>query len=237
MFRSAAVVVFVLTVAGCKPVKPIKPIMPDEIEKSDKPDKPPDMEKALQSQMTAQMKVEITSVRLTQRADGTFAGTATAADGTTFDVTTSPDPKHNGFEWTAVTSPASVERLVRDRLAAHKLDVSTLYMKKQPEGGYGGTATTTNGDTFEIEVEVPPRDAPAREEVMLNVTPGQATVERLVGEDIEKDTGVKVKSFALNRKGPGVYTGTATQENDVLTVTTKMDGPQLTWTFRSRKQP
>lgn len=212
MYRFAArafvVALFAVLVAGCGASKDA-------------------MEKAVSEEMKKSLNTDITTISLTKQADGSYAGTASATNGNTYDVTTTA-PKGGKFEWTAVLAQASVEKLIREHMKTSlDADVTVADMKKQPDGSYTGTATAANGDTYEVTA-----GAPTQAGIQMNYVAGQNTVERLVREDIEKQTKAKIKSFALTRKGPGTYTGTATQENGgVLVVNTKLDGNSLRWTF------
>ncbi len=210
MTRSAVFACLLAVIAGCSAGKT-------------------DMEKSVKQEMKTALNVEITAVSLTKQSDGGYSGTATAANGDTYDVTATAPSSDGRFEWKAVVTQSTVERMLRDHLkTTMTIEVSALDLKKQPDGGYTGTANAANGDTYEVTA-----GAPAKEGIALGVVPGQSTVERMVSEDIEKQTKAKIKSFALTRKGPGTYTGTATQENGgVLVITTKLDGQNLTWTFR-----
>lgn len=211
MFRFAALVPVCLVAAlaaGCAPGKA-------------------GIEKSIRDEMKSSLGVEITKVDLDKQADGTFSGTATAANGDTYDVTTSP-PKGGKVEWKAVVAKNTIERMLRDHIKTSlKAEVTALELNKQPDGTYSGTATTAPGNTYEVTAS-----APKVEGVMLNAVPAQSYVERLVREDIEKKSKVKVMSLDLTRQGPGTYTGTAALANGaVLAIGTKMDGPNLTWTF------
>ncbi len=186
-----------------------------------------EVEKAVREEMKKSLNAEITAISLTKQPDGTFAGTASATNGHTYDVTTTA-PKGGKFEWTAVLTKESVEKLIRERMkTSFGVDFTVADLQKQADGSYTGTGTGTNGDTYEVTA-----GAPTAAGINFNFVPGQSTVERLMREDIEKQTKAKIKSFVLTRKGPGTYSGTATQENGgVLSVSTKMDGMSLRWSF------
>jgi uncharacterized protein with FMN-binding domain len=207
--RALVVALFAVLVAGCGASKD-------------------SMEKAVSEEMKKNLNTDITAISLTKQADGTYAGTATAANGNTYDVTTTA-PKGGKFEWTAVLAKESVEKLIREHMKTSlNADVTVTDMTKQADGSYTGTAAAANGDTYEVTA-----GAPTAAGIQMNYVAAQNTVERLVREDIEKQTRAKIKSFALTRKGPGVYTGTATQENGgVLSINTKLEGSSLTWTYR-----
>ncbi|MBP3960418.1 hypothetical protein J8F10_34765 [Gemmata sp. G18] len=214
MFRFAILVapLFALAVTGCAPGKL-------------------DIEKSVKAEMNTSLGTEITAIDLAKQSDGGYAGTATAANGNTYDVTTTA-PSSGRFEWKAVPAQSTVESMVREHLKkALAVDVSALDLKKQPDGGYTGTATTVRADTYEVAVGAPTKE----QGIVLNATPGQSTVERLVREGIEAQMKTKIKSFALTRRAPGTYTGTATLEKGpALSISTTMEGQNLTWKIEPR---
>ena len=134
MFRFAALVpvcLVVVLVAGCAPGKS-------------------DIEKSIRNEMKSSLGVEISTVDLQKQSDGTYTGTATAANGDIYDVTTTP-PKSGKTEWKAVPSQIMVERLVRADLEAKtQTKVQSLALTKSSPGNYTGTAELTNGKKFKV---------------------------------------------------------------------------------------
>ncbi len=135
MFRFAAFVVPVLSLAltGCAPSK-------SEIEKS------------IKNEMKTALGVEITAVNLSKQADGGYVGTATAADGDTYDVTARP-PQGGKAEWTAVPGQAALEKTVRQSLETQtQLKVQSLSLTKQSGPGvYTGVAVFEGGERAKVD--------------------------------------------------------------------------------------
>lgn len=132
MTRSAVFACLLAVIAGCSAGKT-------------------DMEKSVKQEMKTALNVEITAVSLTKQSDGGYSGTATAANGDTYDVTATAPSSDGRFEWKAVVTQSTVERMLRDHLkTTMTIEVSALDLKKQPDGGYTGTANAANGDTYEV---------------------------------------------------------------------------------------
>ena len=71
-------------------------------------------------------------------------GTATAANGDTYDVVAQP-PKGGRSEWTATPAQVTIEKMLRDMINAQNTSkVKTLAVTKQGPGAYTGTATLEN---------------------------------------------------------------------------------------------
>jgi hypothetical protein len=119
-----------------------------------------------------------------------------------------------------------VERSIRDEMKT-KLGVviSSLDLKKQGDGSYAGTATAQNGDVYEVTTQ-PPRG----NKIEWKAIPGQAMVEKMVREGIEKQMSTKVLTLRLTKSGPGSYSGTADLATGAkVTVTTRVEGAQILW--------
>jgi hypothetical protein len=121
---------------------------------------------------------------------------------------------------------ARLERTIREEMKTKlSVEVASFDLKKQPDGGYAGTATAANGETYDVTA-TPPRDG--RTEWLA--VPGRATLERQIREGIEAQTKAKLKSLDLAPQSPGVYAGTAVLESgDRLKITTYMEGTMVMW--------
>jgi uncharacterized protein with FMN-binding domain len=207
-FALAVTVCLVAVLVGCAPSKG-------------------DIEKSIKDEIKSRLGVEATAVNPTKQSDGGYTGTATAANGDVYDITVAPASRRRA-EWKAVVSQGTVERMLRDHLKNNlKMEVAKMELTKEPDGNYSGTATATNGETIEVRAD------PKPEGIALNAVVAQPTVERLVREDVEKRTMVKVKSLNLTRQGPGTYTGTLDLANgEKLNVSTRMEGGKLLWEYK-----
>jgi hypothetical protein len=121
-------------------------------------------------------------------------------------------------------SKSAIESSIRDEMKkSMNVEVSAIDLTKQPDGGYTGTATTTAGDAYDVQVS--PTQGNRTE---WKAVPGQAMLEKQVSTEIAKQVGSQVKSFALNKTGFGTYTGTATLANGQrMDVRTMLDGKQI----------
>jgi hypothetical protein len=128
VFRSFALVLAVCLVAGLAGCAPSTN----------------DIDKALREEIKSKMNVEITSTNLTKQPDGSYTGTATAANGDVYDVTVS-QPKRGEFQWKAIAGQALVEKKLREWLEGeYKSKVKTLVLTKREPGVYNGTTVLEN---------------------------------------------------------------------------------------------
>jgi|GEM_PF-6656821 len=123
-------------------------------------------------------------------------------------------------------SEREVEQVIREGLKVDQdVDVVTVNLTKQPDGGYLGTATATNGDTYDVTVE-PPKGGRVR----WRAAASQAMVERFVRERIEERYFSKVKALDLKKQGNGTYTGTAELEDgNRIQISATTTGQKLRW--------
>jgi hypothetical protein len=186
---------------------------------------PVDAERSVRDGMKAQMGIDVAAVNVTRQPDGSFAGTATAANGDVYNVRASV----SGDGWSVlqvVLADETIERMIRDHLATN-MQVAATEVKKQSDGGFTGTATATNGTVYEVSAS-----APTARGIALNATLAQPTIENRVRADIEAKLDARVKGFALTRHGPCHFTGTATlTDGTLLDVETHLEGAQLVWSF------
>jgi len=104
-----------------------------------------DIEKSIKEEMKKTNNVEITSVSLTKKDDGSYDGTATAANGDVYDVTTAA-PSGVKIEWKALPGEPMVERLVREDIEAKfKVIVKRFNLTKHEPGNYTGVVETDGG--------------------------------------------------------------------------------------------
>jgi len=104
-----------------------------------------DVENSIREEMKSSLGVNITSLDLKKQGDGSYVGTATAANGDVYDVTTSP-PSNNKIEWKAIPGQAMVERLVRAGLKEQlSANVKSLQLTKNGPGSYTGPAELETG--------------------------------------------------------------------------------------------
>ncbi len=122
-------------------------------------------------------------------------------------------------------SQAEVEKTVRDGMKATQgVEVEKLTLAEQG-GGYVGTATATNGDTYDVTVSPPKRGR-----FQWNAVASQATVERILREKIERTHQLRVVRLELAKESPGAYTGTVELEDGTRwKVSTSMMGSELKW--------
>lgn len=105
--------------------------------------------------------------------------------------------------------------------------IQSLALTKQPDGGYAGTATADNGDTYDVTVTAPTGIDRRYEWKAL---PGQAMIDRIVRQGIEQQLHSKVAALQLTKGGGGLYSGTATLETGGrVAVKTRMQGNQVLW--------
>lgn len=123
-------------------------------------------------------------------------------------------------------SEREVEQVIREGLKVdHDVDVATINLTKQPDGGYLGTATATNGDTYDVTVE-PPKGGRVR----WRAAASQAMVERFVRERIEERYFIGVKTLELKKQSNGTYTGTAELVDDSkIQISVTTTGQKLHW--------
>jgi hypothetical protein len=104
--------------------------------------------------MKTSLGVEITSTNLTKQSDGSYTGTATAANGDVYEVTTEV-PKGGQVEWKAVPGQAVVERTVRDAMNAQlPAKVKTLSLTRQGPGIYSGTGELEDGTRLKVSTSM-----------------------------------------------------------------------------------
>jgi hypothetical protein len=78
-------------------------------------------------------------------------------------------------------SKENIEKSVREGMKTNlDVDVTSCDLTKQPDGGYVGTATATNGDVYDVTIK-PPRGT----RVEWRAIPPQAAIERDMRKDLE----------------------------------------------------
>jgi hypothetical protein len=113
-----------------------------------------DIDRSIREEMKTSLGVEITSTDLKKQSDGSYAGTATAANGDVYEVTTNP-PKGTRIEWKAIPAQAVVERTVRDGMNAQlPSKVKTLSLTKESPGVYKGTAVLEDGSKMNVSTKM-----------------------------------------------------------------------------------
>lgn len=109
-----------------------------------------DIEKSVRDELKTSLGVDIAAIDLAKQPDGSYAGTATAANGDVYDVTTKP-PKGGRIEWKALPSHAMVERLVREMMEKElPVKVALVKLTKESSGAYSGTAELANGEMLSV---------------------------------------------------------------------------------------
>jgi len=123
-------------------------------------------------------------------------------------------------------SQSDVEKSIREEMkSALGVTIQSLDIKKQADGSYMGTATAENGDLYEVNTQ-PPKCGT----VEWKAVPGQAMVEKIVKDGIEKQIGSPVKTLTLTKKGPGNYSVPAVLQNSAkVNVSSRMEGAMLMW--------
>jgi hypothetical protein len=113
-----------------------------------------DIEKSIREEMKTSLNVDVAAVNLTKQPDGSYVGTATAANGDVYDVTTNP-PQGARIEWKAIPSQAMVERDVRAGVESHyQVKVKTLSLTKKGPGTYNGTVEFENGTKMSVSTSM-----------------------------------------------------------------------------------
>lgn len=123
-------------------------------------------------------------------------------------------------------SKGDIEKSIKDEMkTSMNVEITSTNLTKGADGGYTGTATAANGDVYDVTAETPKGGRSA-----WTAIPAQSTVERMVREKIENDNKVKVKSIALTKQGPGVFSGTLELEGGgKMKVSTSMEGKNMNW--------
>lgn len=127
-----------------------------------------------------------------------------------------------------------IEKSIREGMKADQnVEIKTIDLTKQSDGGYTGTATADNGDEYEIIV-----NKPRGSRVDWRAVPSQPMVERIVRGGMDEKLKSKVKTLNLTKESPGTYYGTAELEDGTkLNVSTKMEGNALTWQAEAGDRP
>lgn len=108
------------------------------------------IENSIREEMKKSLNVEITTINLQKQADGSYIGTANAANGDSYEVTTAA-PKGGRTEWKAIPSQAMCEKLLREGIKQQLgLDVSKFDITKQSPGTYSGTADVQGGGKLKV---------------------------------------------------------------------------------------
>jgi hypothetical protein len=112
------------------------------------------IERSIRDEMKASLGVEVTSVKLTKQPDGSYTGTATVANGDTYDIETDR-PSGPRMEWRRVPGKAVLERNVRDGLKQQMhSDVRTLTLNRTGFGTYSGSATLADGSQLNVTIKL-----------------------------------------------------------------------------------
>ncbi len=113
-----------------------------------------DVEKSIRDGMKSQLNIEITAVDLKKQPDGTYAGTATAANGDVYDITTEP-PSGGTMQWKALPTPPVVERQVKQIMEEQtKGKLRSLKLAKKDGNRYEGTAEAEDGTKLKVTAEM-----------------------------------------------------------------------------------
>jgi uncharacterized protein with FMN-binding domain len=108
------------------------------------------IEDSIREEMKKSLAVEITTINLQKQADGSYIGTANAANGDTYDVTTAA-PKGNRTEWKAIPGQNMCERILREGIQQQlNQKVTSFNLTKQSPGTYSGTADTESGMKLKV---------------------------------------------------------------------------------------
>jgi hypothetical protein len=112
-----------------------------------------DIEKSIRDEMKSKMNVEIKTFDLKKQADGSYLGTATADNGDVYDITTEA-PQGNKISWKATPSKTTIERMIKEMVAAQlKLKVTSITLEKKEGMDYAGHATTEQGVTLDLSAK------------------------------------------------------------------------------------
>jgi hypothetical protein len=113
-----------------------------------------DIEKSVREEMKTQLGLEITAIDLTKKDDGSYAGTATAANGDVYDIVTGK-PSGNKIEWKAYPSQSVIEKTVRSELESQmKTKVKSLALASKGEHVYEGKAELENGMKMKVSTHM-----------------------------------------------------------------------------------
>lgn len=183
------------------------------------------IEQSIKDKLKERFGSEITEVVLHSRSDGTRTGSATAADGSRYDLSIDP-PVGDRVEWKAVATQATVELRLREQIKTQlRSDPAVIELRELIHHGYEGTATFANGDVYDVDI-----DPPTLHKGESRVIPGPAMVERMVRQGIDEKNESKVKTVTLEKRSPGNYTGTAVLGNGVqFRVWTRNEGQNFSW--------
>jgi hypothetical protein len=112
------------------------------------------------------------------------------------------------------------------------VNIASIDLKKQSDGGYIGTATADNGDVYDVTV-TPPQGS----RIEWKAFASQATLEKDFRTQIENWEKLKVKTLNLIKQEAANYTGMAVFENDAeLGLEAAMEGTQFKMTWKYAKK-
>jgi hypothetical protein len=112
------------------------------------------VEQSIVQEMKSGRGVEITAINLTKQGDGSYTGTATAANGDTYEVVTEP-PKGGQIRWEAIPDQTMIERHVRSEMDAKlPAKVVALSLTRKGKGVYEGTAELANGFKYNVSTKM-----------------------------------------------------------------------------------
>jgi hypothetical protein len=112
------------------------------------------IEKVIVDGVKTQMNLDLASLDLKKRDDGSFAGTATAQNGDVYEVFTQPI-KGGKVEWQVLPSQGMVDRTVRDGIEKQlSVKVLNLRLTKERPGVYAGAADLSNGKTLKVKTRL-----------------------------------------------------------------------------------
>jgi hypothetical protein len=121
-------------------------------------------------------------------------------------------------------SKSAIEASIRDEMKkSMNVDIATIDLAKQPDGGYTGTAVAANGDAYDVQVQ------PAQgNRAEWKALPSLPVLEKQIKMQIGAQVGSQVQSLTLTKNGFGSYTGTAVLANGQrMNVRTFLEGRQI----------
>jgi hypothetical protein len=122
-----------------------------------------------------------------------------------------------------------IEKSIREEMKAGRgVEITSIDLTKQSDGGYTGTATATNGDVYDVTTK-PPKGS----RLEWKAVPSQPVVERILREMMDKDflekeLAISVASLTLTKESSEKYSGTAVLSNgQKVAVTAVWEGANL----------
>jgi hypothetical protein len=121
---------------------------------------------------------------------------------------------------------AEMEKTVRDGMKIERnVEIASVKLDPQPDGGFVGIATADNGDTYDVTVT-----KPRGGRFQWRAAATQPTIERILREKIERTHGSPVAKLELTKDREGEYHGSFALENGTRwAVTANTEGVELKW--------